>query len=173
MKLLASIAVIILGIGLFSTCFRRPSETPTEIIVNPAQIGTKTDLFEVVAPNRLQLAYGVKYEVVADPDGQKKGFALRRANGTIGGYVRCECVGATTSSCVTNSNNPNHPACSGGCTISEGNTLGCFISDPLPGPPKTPFLRGFEGALAQEAEGQVVGHALQPRLQLRLFIVGT
>jgi hypothetical protein len=130
---------MLLVLGACSRHSPPPPPPPEEAtIVHNAVVGTKTDLFEVAEPNALRLVPGARAEPVNDPNGGP-GFLLRRANGEIGGYVYCCCVGATTSTCKTESDNPNYPACSGACTDSEGNAHGCMISDPLPGPPKTPL----------------------------------
>lgn len=138
MKKLLAIALVVsamaAGIG---SCSKKSSE----ITVYPIKVGTKTDLYEAVAANALQLADGVTFKVVPGPGGgQQNGIVLMRSNGEIGGYVVCECIGATQGGCKTESDNPNHPSCSGGCTDSEGNARGCMISEPLPGPPRDPTL---------------------------------
>lgn len=139
MKNLIAMAVIV-GTGLLGGCSKQSSTTTDETPMYQMTVGEKTDLYEVVAPNALQLADGVKFKVVGGPGGGKEnGIVLMRPNGEIGGYVVCGCVGATTSSCRTESDNPNHPSCTGGCTDSEGNPHGCGIFGPLPGPPRDPL----------------------------------
>jgi hypothetical protein len=128
--------------------FNSPDEVRTfdkgknEIAIFPVVVGTKTDLYEVVAPNELRLAPGVKFQLVESATGKNSGWVLLRPNGETGGYMACGCVGAQTSSCVTVSDNPDHPSCSGGCTDSEGKTNPCELIGYI-GPPKDPFRIRF------------------------------
>jgi hypothetical protein len=136
-KLLAVALVVSAMAAVIGSCSKQSSE----ITVYPIKVGEKTDLYEAVADNALQLAEGVTFKVVPGPGGgQENGIVLMRPNGEIGGYVVCECIGATQGNCKTESDNPNHPSCTGGCTDSEGNPHGCMISAPLPGPPRDPTL---------------------------------
>jgi hypothetical protein len=105
-------------------------------VMYQAVVGTKTDLFEVVSPTELKLAPGVKSQIVAGPCGPKSGIVFLKNNG--GGYMACGCVGAQTSSCTTENDNPEHPSCSGSCTDSEGTPRGCGLFGPIIGPPKDP-----------------------------------
>jgi hypothetical protein len=134
-----SAMMALLSVGVLGACATRSSPTTNEIVMFPVVVGTKTPLYEVVAPNELKLAPGVRFEVVKNADGNNNGLVLLRPNGTVGGYMSCGCVGAQTSSCVTVSDNPEHPSCSGGCTDSEGNPHPCQLFGPLIGPPKNPF----------------------------------
>jgi hypothetical protein len=108
----------------------------------PVEVGTKTPDYEVVGPNELRLASGVRIQVIESADGPN-GFALLRLDGGIGGFMACGCVGATTSSCKTENDNPEHASCSGSCTDSEGNAHPCQLEGPIIGPPKDPFLIKF------------------------------
>ncbi len=109
----------------------------------PVVVGEKTDLYEVLGPNELKLAAGVKIKVLKGPRGEKNGFVLLRQNGGVGGYMACGCISAMTSSCVTTSDNPEHPSCSGNCVDSEGRPRGCELFGPIIGPPRTPFMLKF------------------------------
>lgn len=142
MKKLVAIAIIVNAI-ILGACKKHPSPTTDEVRIFPAVVGEKTELYEVVAPNSLRLAPGVKLQVVEGAGGKKNGMVLLKSNGEIGGYMECGCVGATISSCVTTSDNPNNPSCSGGCTDSEGNPHPCQLFGPLIGPPKDPAALKF------------------------------
>ena len=108
----------------------------------PLDVGTKTPDYEVISPTELKLTPGVKLQMLEGADGQNNGFILLR-NDRVGGFMACGCVGATTSSCKTENDNPEHPSCSGSCTDSEGNAHACQISGPIIGPPKDPFILKF------------------------------
>jgi hypothetical protein len=127
---------VILGVGVLGAC----AERSNEIAMFPVVVGTKTPLYEVVASNELRLAPGVKFQVEEGTGGKNNGIVLLRPNGATGGYMACGCIGATTSSCVTVSDNPDHPSCSGSCTDSEGNAHGCSLFGPIIGPPKDPII---------------------------------
>ncbi len=143
MKRLVAIAVIV-GAGVLGGCStKRSSPTTSEVPMYPVVVGEKTELYEVVAPNELKLAPGVTFHVVPGPGGKNNGIVLLRQNGDIGGYMACGCIGATTSSCITVSDNPNHPSCSGGCTDSEGNPHSCMLFGPIIGPPRDPLSIRF------------------------------
>jgi len=134
MKTLVATVLLVAALAL-DGCSKEPQET----VMYPADVGAKTDLFEVVAPNQLQLAPGVRFSVVKGHQGQSSGIVLLRQNGDIGGYMECGCIGATTGTCTTTNDNPNHPSCDGGCTDSEGNARGCMLFGPIVGPPKDPL----------------------------------
>jgi len=136
MKRLTAIVVLVCA-GVLGSC-KRPSETG-EIVLSPAKVGQKTDLYEVVKTNQLKLAPGVTMQPTVGPCGDSSAMLLMRQNGELGGYVVCSCVGATSGSCKTTNDNPNYYSCEGGCTDSEGVNRGCQVSEPLPGPPKNPL----------------------------------
>jgi hypothetical protein len=141
MNTLVALAVVV-GAGLLIIYLRQRSRTTrtTRVVsMYPVIVGEKTELYEVVAPNALRLAPGVKFRVVETPGGNS-GIVLLKAREEIGGFFSCGCVGATTSSCITTSDNPDHPSCSGGCTDSEGNVRGCMLFGPIIGPPKDPIM---------------------------------
>jgi hypothetical protein len=138
MKRLVAIVVMV-GAGILVACSNQPSPTADKIVMFPAPVGEKTELYQVVSPNALALAPGVKFQVADGPCGKNSGIVLLRPNGQLGGYMACGCIGATTSSCVTVSDNPDHPSCSGSCTDSEGNPHGCGLFGPIIGPPRNPF----------------------------------
>jgi hypothetical protein len=139
MKRLVAMAVIVVA-GSLSACSKQSSPTTP---MYPVVVGEKTELYEVVAPNELRLAAGVTFKEVPGPGGKNNGIVLLRPNGTTGGYMCCGCIGATTSSCVTTSDNPDHPSCSGACTDSEGNPHECMLFGPIIGPPKDPLSIRF------------------------------
>lgn len=120
-----------------------PTPAPTEVVMAPVAVGTRTPDFEVVSPTELKLAPGVRLEVLEGVDGQVQGFVLRRNDGGLGGFMACGCVGATISSCKTENDNPEHPSCSGSCVDSEGNSHPCQIEGPIIGPPKDPYRIRF------------------------------
>ena len=109
-----------------------------KVVMYPAKVGTKTELFEVVSSKQVTLAPGVKSQIVGGPCGPQSGIVYQRPEGGPGGYMACGCTGAQTSTCTAENDNPLHPSCSGGCTDSEGNQHGCELYGPLPGPPKDP-----------------------------------
>jgi len=125
------------GTLLLGSC---SSMSPSDaVVMYPAEVGSRTPLFEVVSSSRLKLAPGASAEPAEGPCGPRSGMVLRRANGDIGGYVVCGCHSATQGSCTTTSDNPNYPSCAGGCRNSEGVPVGCEIYGPLIGPPRTPL----------------------------------
>jgi hypothetical protein len=134
-----NVAVVTVMVSILSGC----SEKPTEVEMAPLDVGTKTPDYEVVSPTELKLSPGVKLQTLQGANGQNGGFTLMRPNGGLGGFMACGCVGATTSSCKTESDNPEHPSCSGSCTDSEGNGHPCEISGPIIGPPRTPYIFRF------------------------------
>ena len=136
MKRLTAIAVLVCA-GVLGSCKRESKNE--EIVLAAAKVGQKTDLYEVVANNRLKLAPGVTVKPTAGPCGENSAMLLMRQNGQ-GGYVVCSCVGATSGSCKTTNDNPDYATCEGGCTDSEGVNRGCQVSEPLPGPPKNPLM---------------------------------
>jgi len=77
-------------------------------------------------------------------NGQNNGFELIKNNGRApGGFMACGCVGAQTSSCITDNDIPGQASCSGSCSDSEGNIHACQLEGPLIGPPKGPFSIKF------------------------------
>ncbi len=108
--------IAIVGVAVLGGCVERQSPQTEEAVMFPAVVGQKTALYKVEAFNALRLAPGVKFRVVDGPCGRNSGILLLRPNGSTGGYMACGCVGATTSSCTTTSDNPDHPSCSGACT---------------------------------------------------------
>jgi hypothetical protein len=136
-------AVVAVAVSILCGC----SEKPTEVQMAPLDVGTKSPDFEVVSPTELKLASGVKLQKLQGANGQDGGFTLMRSNGGpgggLGGFMACGCVGATTSSCKTDDDNPEHPSCSGSCTDSEGNGHPCEISGPIIGPPRSPYIFRF------------------------------
>ena len=138
--------MLALSIGVLVACSKRSSGTADIIPIYPIKVGEKTDLYEVIAPNDVKFADGVKIKFVPEPGGQNNGFVFMRPNGEVGGYIRCECLESMSGSCKTTNDNPNHPACEGGCTNSEGNLLPCMFSQPYPGPPRDPTLLRLRAA---------------------------
>jgi hypothetical protein len=119
--------------SLFCSCEKK-EETP--VAGTPVVVGTKNDLYEVLAKNQLKLAPGANVMITPGPNGQGSGLIIFRQNST--GYAACGCTGATTSTCKASSDNPdNNPTCSGSCTDSEGNPHSCNMEN-LPGPPQDP-----------------------------------
>lgn len=133
--------IVILALVFAAGSCKKPSQSG-EIALSLAKVGDKTDLYTVVAKNQLELAPGVTMTPADGPCGPGSGMVLMRDN-EIGGYVACGCVGATRSSCKTTNDNPNHPACEGGCVDDQGVDRGCQISEPLPGPPRDPLMIKF------------------------------
>lgn len=123
-------------------CSDKSSSPAIEILMAPMEVGTKTPDYEVISPRELKLSPRVKLQFEGNA-GQNQGFVLLRDNGGLGGYMACGCVGATTSSCKTENDNPEHPSCSGSCTDSEGNAHPCQIEGPIIGPPKDPYKLRF------------------------------
>ena len=140
-KTLTAVSIVILA-SLFSSCGRPLSKSVvTEVMMAPLEVGTKTPDYEVISPSELKLAPGVKIKVLKGPKGENNGFVLLRPNGGLGGFMACECSGATTGRCVTENDNPGHASCSGGCTDSEGNPRGgCQLVGPIIGPPRDPYV---------------------------------
>jgi hypothetical protein len=128
---------------VLSGCVKQSVPKTTEVVMAPVDVGTKTPDYEVVSPTELKLAPGVKLQVLKGADGQNNGFVLLRAAGGLGGFMACGCVGATTSTCKTENDNPEHPSCSGACTDSEGNVHPCQLVGPIIGPPRDPFTLKF------------------------------
>jgi hypothetical protein len=142
MKTRVLIAMVAVASSL-SGCTKQSSPTTTEVVMAPVDVGTKTPDYEVISPTELKLAPGVKLKMLEGAGGQNNGFVLMRANGGLGGFMACGCVGATISSCKTENDNPEHPSCSGSCTDSEGNAHPCQLEGPIIGPPKDPFTLKF------------------------------
>jgi hypothetical protein len=135
MKLFVTIAAITVLLG---ACQKQPPPADETVVLNPVVMGEKNDLYDVVAPDRIKLAPGVKIRIVDGPGGIGKGMVLMRPNGIDGGYVACSCIGATQGSCAPSSDNPdNNPVCIGGCRDSEGNARACQMEGMI-GPPKDP-----------------------------------
>lgn len=134
---------VTVGVGILIAYLWRRLRRANIVPMYPVVVGEKTELYEVVAPNALRLAPGVKFRVVEGQGRRNNGILLLRPNGETGGYMACGCVGATSSSCVTVSDNPDHPSCSGGCTDSEGNMHECMLFGPLIGPPRDPWRIRF------------------------------
>ena len=126
--------------GLLVHRIKRPNPGVTEVLMAPLEVGTKTPDYEVISSSELKLAPGVKIKELKGPKGENKGFVLLRPNGGVGGFMACECSGATTSRCKTVNDNPEHASCSGGCTDSEGKVHGCQLVGPIIGPPKDPYF---------------------------------
>lgn len=143
MKTVMAIALAVSAGVLGACCSTQVSHTTDEVPMYPVTVGEKTSLYEVVAPNALRLAPGVGFKEVQGPGGKNNGIILMRPNGATGGYMACGCIGATTSSCVTTSDNPDHPSCSGGCSDSEGNAQPCQLFGPIIGPPRDPLMIRF------------------------------
>jgi hypothetical protein len=133
MKVFMTIAVLIVVLG---ACAKQPA-TDEIVTLKPVVAGEKNDLYEVVAPNKLRLAPGVRFQTVAGPGGNGQGMVLRRPNGEAGGYVACECDAVSSGSCPISSDNPdNNPTC-GVCFDSEGRQRGCTMQTII-GPPRDP-----------------------------------
>ena len=131
-----SVAIVLLAAAA-AGCGRDSPQTPGTG-GTPVEVGSKTDLYEVVAQDRLKLAPGAKWEVTPGPSGQGNGIVIFRQNSSPGGFVSCGCVGATSGSCTASSDNPeNDPVCIGSCTDSEGNARSCQMES-WTGPPRDP-----------------------------------
>jgi hypothetical protein len=131
------LVAIVLFAAAAAGCGRDAPETPGTG-GTPVEVGSKTDLYEVVAQDRLKLAPGAKWEVTPGPSGQGNGIIIFRQNSTPGGFVSCGCLGATSGSCTASSDNPeNNPVCIGGCTDSEGTPRPCQMES-WTGPPRDP-----------------------------------
>jgi hypothetical protein len=135
--------VMVIVVSFLGGCDKQSPPATTKVVMAPVDVGTKTPDYEVVSPTELKLASGVKLQVLKGADGQNNGFVLLRDNGGLGGFMACGCVGATTSSCKTENDNPEHPSCSGSCTDSEGKGHPCQLEGPIIGPPKDPFTLQF------------------------------
>jgi hypothetical protein len=126
---------MVLAAVILAGCSDESSKTP--VAGTPVVVGSKTDLYEVSAKDRLHLATGVTFEVTPGPNGQGSGLIIFKDN-QPGGYMACGCTGAQTSNCKISSDNPeNDPSCSGSCTDSEGNAHACEMEN-RPGPPRDP-----------------------------------
>jgi hypothetical protein len=117
-----------------------PVQASEEITAVQMMVGDKTPAYEVVAPNAFKLAAGVRAEVIDVGGGKQNGWVLRMPDGVTGGYISCGCASSATGSCKTENDNPEHYSCTGGCSNSEGNPVGCTPFN-FPGPPKDPFVR--------------------------------
>jgi len=135
--------LMLIALAILGGC-AKPAAKVTEIEMAPLQVGTRTPDYEVVSPTELQLAAGVKIESIKDANGNATGFVVMRDN-TAGGFMSCGCVGATTSTCKTENDNPEHASCSGACTDSEGNAHACELSGNI-GPPKDPYIFKYVAA---------------------------
>jgi hypothetical protein len=153
MKMRLAIAMVTVASVLIG-CVRETAPEVNEVVMSPAEVGSKTADYEVVSATQLKLAPGVRAEIVKDAKGQSNGFVLMRRNNGVGGYMACGCVGATTSTCRTENDNPEHPSCSGSCTDSEGNGHPCQLEGPLIGPPKDPFTLKFVARSDRQASRQ-------------------
>ena len=83
MKRLMLIAIIA-GAIVPVACSKRPSGPTDEIVMHPVSVGEKTDLYEVVAPNELKLAEGVRAEIVDGHLGKRCAMVLRKKTGRPG-----------------------------------------------------------------------------------------
>lgn len=136
-----NILAVVAIAGSLGACKTMPPEG--EVTMYPAVVGEKTELYEITSANSVKLAPNVRVKIVEGFGGNKCGMILLRPNGATGGYMSCGCIGATTSSCVTTNDNPEHPSCSGACTDSEGNAHGCSLFGPIIGPPRDPAMIRF------------------------------
>ena len=59
------------AVVLIAGCAKPPAARLVEVEMAPMEVGTKTPDYEVVAPNALQLAPGVKTEPVKDANGNQ------------------------------------------------------------------------------------------------------
>lgn len=132
---------VTLAAGLLAAC-QTPAPPSKEIPIYPVVAGSQTPLYTVETARSLRLAPGVRTEPANGPNGPGSAFVILRQNGATGGYMACGCVGAQTSSCRTTSDNPEHPACEGSCTDSEGNSHPCDLFGMI-GPPKDPLMLRF------------------------------
>jgi hypothetical protein len=132
---LAKCITIVALAGLFCSCEKQEN---APVAGTPVVVGTKNDLYEVLAKNQLKLAPGANSMITPGPNGKGSGLIIFMKNNNSTGYAACGCVGATTNNCTASSDNPdNNPTCSGSCTDSEGNAHDCSLEN-LPGPPKDP-----------------------------------
>lgn len=134
-----TVATLLIIVVLFSNCKKQSEPALAEVLMAPLEVGTKTPDYEVISATKLKLSPGVKLRPIKGANGKNNGFILLRANGTLGGYMSCECHSATSGNCKTENDNPEYPSCSGGCTNSEGVPVGCQIVGPIIGPPRSPF----------------------------------
>ena len=123
--------IMTVALCIFTSC------KPRKIVMYPAVVGTKTELFEVVSSTELKLAPDVKSQIVAGPCGPKSGIVFQKNNGS-GGYFSCGCPDYAEGACTTKNDNPEHAECDGGCHDSEGKELGCTLFGPIIGPPRDP-----------------------------------
>ena len=139
MKLLTSLLVALVGVCVLGACKPPPASETVDVVLEPISVGTKSELYEVTAPNKLKLAPGIKYRIVDDLGGRKNVIMLLREDGRpAGGFVTCECSGASQGSCTPSSDNPdNDPVCNGGCTNDQGNPHPCGMRSNI-GPPRDP-----------------------------------
>ena len=139
------LAAAAIGVSILGGCTEQspPTTTNTEVVMAPMDVGTRTPDYEVVSTTQLSLAPGVTLQELKGAGGENNGFVLLRPNGGLGGFMACGCVGAQTSSCVTENDNPDHASCSGSCTDSEGNAHPCQLEGPIIGPPRNPFTIRF------------------------------
>jgi hypothetical protein len=135
------LAVVAIGVSILSGCNEQSPPT-TEVVMAPMDVGTRTPDYEVVSPTELKLAPGVTLHELKGAGGENNGFVLI-GKGGLGGFMACGCVGAASSSCKTDNDNPEHPSCSGSCTDSEGNGRPCELEGPFTGPPRNPFTLKF------------------------------
>ena len=142
-------AAMVVAVGVLGGCAQERAPPTTEVVMAPVDVGTRTPDYEVISPTELRLAPGVTLQELQGPDGQSRGFVLLRNDGGLGGHMACGCVGAQTSSCVTENDNPEHASCSGSCTDSEGNVHSCQLHGPIIGPPKDPYRLRFVGRPAR------------------------
>lgn len=124
-------------------CAKQTAPPATEVVMSPVDAGTRTPDYEAFSPTELRLAPGVRLHTLQGAGGQDNGFVLLRDDGGLGGFMACGCVGATTSSCRTENDNPDHASCSGSCTDSEGNAHPCQLQGPIIGPPRDPYVLRF------------------------------
>ena len=138
MKLLALLVVMLANVCILGTCKPSASEN-VEVALEPLAVGTKTELYEVVASGKLKLAPGIKYKVVPDLGGRKNVIMLLREDGRpAGGYITCECGPGLAGTCTASSDNPeNDPTCTGGCQNSEHVPVACGTRGNI-GPPHDP-----------------------------------
>jgi hypothetical protein len=87
--------LMLIAAVLLAGCAKPQAAKLVEVEMAPLEVGTKTPDYEVVAPNALQLAPGVRTEPVKDANGNQ-GFVVMRDNNN-GGFISCGCIGATTS----------------------------------------------------------------------------
>ena len=59
--------------GMLGGCHEQPVPTPKVVEMSPVEVGTRTNDYEVLGPNDLKLATGVRAQVVEDANGQPNG----------------------------------------------------------------------------------------------------